>query len=150
MSVTLCDIRLRNTALFELFDHTADLGIRVRAGSLEQLFAEAAQALLSTIVLNSDDVESNISRVISIQSPELELTLVDWLSELLFLYETEGLVFSKFHVSLDGTNLQATCYGQHVDEAIHKLHHEVKAITYHQLKVVRVDGQWLAEVIVDI
>lgn len=136
--------------MFELFDHTADLGIRVRAPSLEQLFAEAAQALLATIVVNSDDVVPITEKTIIIQSTELELTLVDWLSELLFLYETEGMVFSRFEVSLDGANLQATCFGQHVDEAIHQLQHEVKAITYHGLKIVRVGDEWLAEVIVDI
>jgi SHS2 domain-containing protein len=106
--------------------------------------------MLATIVLNSQDVAPIISKSISIQSGELELTLVDWLSELLFLYETEGVVFSRFKVSLDGANLQATCFGQHVDESIHQLQHEVKAITYHGLKVVRDGDDWLAEVIVDI
>lgn len=136
--------------MFELYDHTADLGIRVRAESLEQLFAEAAQALLATIVLNDDEVAPVISKSITIQADELDLTLLDWLSELLFLFETERLVFSQFDVSLDGTNLHATCFGQHVDESVHQLHHEVKAITYHQLKVVRADDHWLAELIVDI
>ena len=80
----------------------------------------------------------------------MDLALIDWLSELLFLYETEHLVFSRFEVSLDGSELQATCFGQRVDEAVHELHHEVKAITYHELKVVRENDHWLAELIVDI
>jgi SHS2 domain-containing protein len=74
----------------------------------------------------------------------------DWLRELLYRFDAEHRLFSKFDVRMNGNGLAATVWGERYDPQKHELGHEVKAITYHGLKVEKLDEGWLAEVIVDI
>jgi SHS2 domain-containing protein len=76
--------------------------------------------------------------------------LFDWLSELLYVFETERLVLAEFQVTLQDDGLQAEAAGERLDPARHQLEHEVKAITYHNLVVEQTPEGWRAEVIVDI
>jgi SHS2 domain-containing protein len=156
--------------MFEQFDHTADLGLRVRAGTLEELLAEAGRGLLAMIVANPDAVKPVQSKTIVITADEPELLLFDWLSELLYAFESEKLLLAEFDLHLIGQDsscrqprpeapagqvlpykLTALCRGEPMDNARHEMDHEVKAITYHGLRAEKQpDGTWFAEVIVDI
>ena len=136
--------------MYEVFEHTADLGLRIRAADLEGLLAESGRALFSILVANLEDVGDEEERSFQVAGTDPDYLLFDWLTELLFTYETEHLLLSQFDVKLDGFGLSAVCRGESADPARHKLEHEVKAITYHELKVVREGHGWLAEVIVDI
>jgi SHS2 domain-containing protein len=136
--------------MYEVFEHTADLGLRIRAQDLEGLMAESGRALFSILVANLDDVGNQEERSYQIAGTDPDYLLFDWLTELLYTYEIEHLLLSQFDVKLDAFGLSAVCRGEPADPARHKLEHEVKAITYHELKVVREDHGWLAEVIVDI
>ena len=136
--------------MFETFEHTADLGLRVRADSIDQLFVDAARGLSSMIVLNLDSVQMVEERTIELEGDESDLLLFDWLNELLFSCESEGLVFAEFDVTIKNGKMTGVARGETIDPKRHELDHEVKAITYHGLKVVLADSGWLAEVIVDI
>jgi SHS2 domain-containing protein len=136
--------------MYETFEHTADLGLRVRAPDLNTLFVEAARCLFSAIVEDLDTVQPRQKLDIALQADDLEYLLFDWLNELLYRFDTEHLLFSKFEARVDGFRLTATAWGEPLDRVRHNLTHEVKAITYHELKVQREGDGWLAEVIVDI
>lgn len=136
--------------MHELFEHTADLGLRAEAATLEGLFAEAAACLLSAIVEEPSAVRPNVEVPIRIDGTDREFLLFDWLKELLLRFETDQMLFSEFAVTVRDDGLSATIRGEALDPARHQLAHEVKAITYHELKVVPADAGWLAEVIVDI
>ena len=136
--------------MFEIFDHTADLGLRIRAPSRRELFIEAGRALFSLLVANLDQVRCTETRNLAIEGREDDYLLFDWLSELLYLFDAQHLVFSEFDVELEPAGIQAAVHGEPVDLARHKLEHDVKAITYHGLKVERTWEGWQAEVIVDI
>jgi SHS2 domain-containing protein len=136
--------------MFEIFEHTADLGLRVRGATLEELFAEAARGLFSLIVVNRDDVLPVEERQIEVAGEENDLLLFDWLNELLFAFESEGLLFGEFEIKISDGRLSAIARGEPIDPNRHELDHEVKAITYHELKVVQTESGWLAEVIADI
>ena len=136
--------------MYEVFEHTADLGLRIRAKELTELFAEAARALFSIIVENPDAVRPIEEREFTIPGDELDYLLRDWLNELLYTFETSHLLLAEFDVEMDDQGLRARARGEPIDIERHHLEHEVKAITYHELKVQRTDGGWLAEVIVDI
>ena len=69
---------------------------------------------------------------------------------MLFLYETERLVFTRFDVRRTLQGLKVVCHGEPLDLDRHELDHAVKAITYHELKVAQTDHGWLAEVIIDL
>lgn len=138
--------------MYETFDHTADIGLRARSETLEGLLAEAAKALFSVLCANSDAVE----RVRSVQfhiehdTDSPDDLLFDWLCELLYAFDTEHMLFRDFDVQLNNGALTATAYGEPIDESRHELDMDVKAITYHGLKVEQQTDGWLAEVIVDL
>jgi SHS2 domain-containing protein len=135
--------------MYEAFEHTADLGLRIRAANLDGLFAEAARALFATIADDLDAVQPKQRIDVRLQDDEVSYLLFDWLNELLYRWDTEHLLFSRFEVHVaDG--LTGAAWGEPLDRARHSLGHEVKAITYHGLKVEQTADGCLAEVIVDI
>jgi SHS2 domain-containing protein len=136
--------------MYEVFDHTADVGLRIWAEDRAALFAEAARALFSLLVANGDAVRAVEQRGYEIAGEQDDFLLFDWLSELLYTFETEHLLLSQFKVELSPAGLRATCRGEPLDRARHEMDHEIKAITYHGLKLERAGNGWLAEVIVDI
>jgi SHS2 domain-containing protein len=138
-------------AMYETFEHTADLGLRVRAPTLVSLFAEAAQSLYWLIIPDLAKVRMVTEHRIELAAESREMLLFDWLSELLFTFETRHLLLNSFDVRLDDVRLSALCRGEPFDPARHALDHEIKAITYHGLKLEQLpDATWLAEVIVDV
>lgn len=136
--------------MYEHFEHTADLGLRVRARNLDMLFAEAAEALFAVIVEDLATVEPRESLSLRIAGTDRAYLLFDWLRALLFQFEGDRWLFRRFEVRVAEDGLTATAWGEPFDPARHPLSHEVKAITYHGLVVEPADGGWLAEVIVDI
>jgi SHS2 domain-containing protein len=137
--------------MYETFEHTADLGLRVRAADLNGLFADAGRGLFSLMVANLDAVKPVEEVSLAVVGEDLDYLLFDWLNELLYLFETRRLVLAEFKVRVDALGVRATARGEPFDPSRHQPEHEVKAITYHELNVDQEqDGSWLAEVIVDI
>ena len=136
--------------MYELFDHTADLGLRVRADELETLFAEAARGLFSMIVEDPTTVRAREEVMVRIEGDDPAYLLIDWLAELLRLFDTHRMLLGEFDVRLEGSGLAATVRGEPLDPARHALDHEVEAITYHGLRLDQTPDGWQAEVIVDI
>lgn len=136
--------------MYEIFEHTADVGLRVRAGTVSELFAEAARGLFSLIVANLDDVRCVESRRLHVEGNETDFLLFDWLNELLYRFETERLVLVEFDVQVGEGGLTAEARGERLAPERHRLDHEVKAVTYHGLRCEPDGDEWLAEVILDI
>jgi SHS2 domain-containing protein len=136
----------------ETFDHTADLGLRVTGSDLDDLFRTAAEGLFDAIVANRDEVRVEAVEPIMLQAESPADLLVAWLNELIFRCETRHHVYTRFdvHVAADGQSLNAEIGGEPIDRDRHVLDHEVKAATHHGLTVRRDDGDWVAEVILDI
>ena len=136
--------------MYETFEHTADLGLRVRAPDLDTLFAEAARGLFSIIVEDLDSVQPRERLDVRLPPDERALLLFDWLRQLLANFDARHVLFSRFTVHVDDSGLTGTAWGEPLDRERHVLDHEVKAITYHGLRVEQADGGCLAEIIVDI
>jgi SHS2 domain-containing protein len=136
--------------MHELFEHTADLGLRVKAPDLDTLFAEAGECLFSAIVEDPSAVRPAVEQTVEVSGADREYLLFDWLRELLYRFDAEHMVYRDFAVKVRPDGLTATVRGEPLDPARHQLSHEVKAITYHGLKVEQTPYGWLAEVIVDI
>jgi SHS2 domain-containing protein len=136
--------------MFELFEHTADLGLRIKARTLAELLAEAGRGLLAMLVANPEAVQPVQSKSIQLGAEEPKYLLFDWLNELLYAFETDRLLLCQFDVHFEDGRLSATCRGEPMDSKRHEMDHEVKAITYHGLSVDQQNGTWIAEVIVDI
>ncbi len=142
--------REKINAMYETFEHTADLGLRVRAADLDTLFAEAAACLFSAIVDDPTSVRPLQRIDVRIDGTDREYLLFDWLRELLYRFDSRHLLFGRFEARVGEAGLEGSAWGEPFDPARHALAHEVKAITYHGLKVERTADGWLAEVIVDI
>lgn len=137
--------------MHEVFEHTADLGIRIRQSSFGALLSEAGMALFELMVEDLDTINQVERHTIHLTQSDKDLMLFDWLNELLYLFDARQLVLCRFDVTVEKNELHATVFGEPRDESRHPLDHEVKAITYHQLLVEeQADGEWLAEVILDI
>jgi SHS2 domain-containing protein len=136
--------------MHETFDHTADLGLRVQAADLDTLFVEAAEALFSVIVEDLGTVKATTRVDVTLVETNRELLLFDWLKGLLFRFDAEHWLFSRFEVKVRPDGLTGAAWGEKLDRERHELGHEVKAITYHGLTVEQTPDGWLAEVIVDI
>jgi len=136
--------------MFEHFEHTADLGLRIRAADLDTLFAEAARALFAAIVEDLDTVEPRQRLDVHLTGEDREYLLFDWVKELLYHFDAEHLLLARFEPHVKDGDLRGTAWGEPLDRSRHNLEHEVKAITYHGLKVEQTPDGWLAEVIVDI
>jgi SHS2 domain-containing protein len=136
--------------MHELFEHTADIGLRVRAADLDTLFREAAEGLFS-LLADAWEVSAEGRRFeFRLEADNRENLLFDWLSELLYTFDTTGCLLGRFDVLVDGTRVEAEARGVPMDAEVHRPVYEVKAITYHGLRLERQGKGWLAEVIVDI
>ena len=136
----------------ETFDHTADVGLRIRGDSLADLFATAAGAMFDYIVANRAAVREVLADPLDLRADSPGDLLAAWLDELLFRSETRHLLYGWFDVRVagDGRCLEATALGEPIDRDRHVLDHEVKAVTRHGF-LLRPDADgWLAEMILDI
>lgn len=137
----------------ELIDHTADVGLKVRADDLDDLFRTAAEALFDYIVTNRDAVQPSESDSISLSASDPGELLVAWLNELIFLSETRHRLYTRFDLRVldDGTRLEASALGERLDPTRHILDHEVKAVTRHDFDLhLDQNNRWSAFLILDI
>lgn len=136
--------------MYEVFEHTADLGLRVRAADLDELFADAGRGLFATIVGDLRQLAPRERQQFELAGAEVDYLFFDWLNELLYVFESRRLLLVEFDVQVSQAGLRASAAGEPWDPARHRLEHEVKAITYHGLRVEQQADGWLAEVILDI
>jgi SHS2 domain-containing protein len=136
----------------ETFDHTADVGLRIRGDDLDDLFRTAAEGLFDYVVANRGEVRRDDVEKVSLREDAAVDLLAAWLSELIFRSETLHRVYRDFDVRVedDGTRIDATIYGETIDRDRHVLDHEVKAVTRHGLLLEREGEGWVAEMILDI
>lgn len=136
--------------MYELFDHTADMGIRVRAATLPELLRPAGEALYA-VIGKLVPCKGGITITFDLTGGDLADLLRDYLAELLILFECEGQMATAVEATVYEENrLRATIVASPVDEERSLFHREVKAITYHELTVRRVADGVEATLIVDI
>lgn len=135
---------------FDIIEHTADVGIEAYGVELEEAFANAAYAMF-TLIVDLDGVKEEVRRRIAVQAEDQESLLASWLNELLYLFDTEGIIFKRFEVTeLGEKSLKAVGYGELIDTARHSLKTGIKAATYYMLRVAREDDKYSVRVIFDL
>ena len=135
---------------YEQTDHTADIGLKIFGNSLLNLFANAAYALCDTLT-DISKVRPVKKQTFCLQRDTTEELLVEWMGDLLYTFETEGLLFNRFNIiSIDKNSLSAEAEGEFFNSAIHTIKNGIKAVTYHKLKIEEKNGLWLAEVVLDV
>lgn len=138
---------------YRFFEHTADLGVEIEASSFEGLLAEGLRALTDSIT-EVDEVRLDLELSVDLASRSREDLLVDWLNEVVFLFDTQAVLLGQADLEVesqaDGWHLRGAARGESYDPDRHRIKTLVKAVTYHQLEIRASRAGWTARVIFDI
>jgi SHS2 domain-containing protein len=135
---------------WETFEHDADVGLIVYGHDGPELFANAGVALFD-LVCELERVEERARYPLAGEAGDVEILLVEWLNELVYLFEGEGVVCRRFMFPLwSKTRFRADAFGEPADPKRHEPRDLVKAATYHGLSVARRTGGYEARVILDV
>lgn len=125
---------------FEFLEHTADVYIAAYGVNMEEAFSNAALAMFETMT-DVGKVTPQLEEIVEVEAEDEYALLYSWLEALLIKFEVDGILFSKFEVHKIEDNkvfkLKATAWGEKFDAAKHSQKVAVKAITYHQMEIVK-------------
>jgi len=135
---------------FRVLEHTADIGFEAFGATREEVFVNAARALMH-LVVDLELIDPRESVTLEARGTHPADLLVNWLSGILYRHDAEGWLFRDFEMqTLQDQSLSARGRGEKLDPARHPTKLMVKAITYHQLVLERTPVGWRAQVFVDI
>ena len=135
---------------YEVFEHTADIGLRIKGKDLKELFVNAGLAIFQ-ISSRKQFTKNKIHSAIKIRqkAASIEDLFINWLNELLSLSQAKGLIFHNITITgLEDNSLEAKLVGS--DIVNYKVNTEIKAATYHELNIKQDAHGWQAEVILDV
>jgi SHS2 domain-containing protein len=136
--------------VFEILEHTADIGFRARGRTKAEMFASAALALES-IAVEIDGARAEAVYPLAVTGEDDESLLVNWLSEVLYYLDGRRVVIERFEIDeISSTFVRGQGWGEQRDPARHPPKLVVKGVTYHQLKIAKDAEGWVAEVYLDI
>jgi SHS2 domain-containing protein len=134
---------------FEILEHTADVAIRAFGEDMAKAFVNAAKAMFS-LITDPASIREIQCREVNVKAPDREILLVEWLNELIYLFDTEQMLLVRFEIlSLSDTNLFALCWGEKADLSRHEIKIGIKSATYHMLKIEH-NRDWQVQVLFDI
>ena len=132
---------------FEEIEHTADRALRIYGSDLQELLLNAAGGMNSLLDPEYNARTRLVEKSVALEVIDAESLLVEWLNELAYWAETESLVFHKFDLhSVSPTHLKATIYGSRAAQ----LEKHIKAVTYHNLEIIKTDGGLTATIVFDV
>ncbi len=139
---------------YEFTSHTADVAVELRAASREALFADALVAFTDTVT-DPERVAPEEEHELAAEADDLESLMVEWLGELVYRFDVDGLLFRDAAVRIEevpggGYRLAARARGEPFDTGRHRLEVQVKGVTYHELRVEKADDGWVGRVVFDI
>ena len=135
---------------YEVFEHTADIGLHAYGQDLPTLFINAAAGMESLMVAPAQ-IETQVSREVSVEGHDLVALLIAWLNELIFLFDTEYLLLKQFAIQdFTDTSLRATVSGEPYNADRHDLSSAIKAVTWHEAAVMSEATGYRARIIFDI
>jgi protein archease len=134
---------------YETLPHTADVRIRVTASGLEALFSEAARAM-AAIMAPGCIPGRTVTREVTVEAEDLEGLLHDFLSELLYLFDAEGLLLCDCRVTLWEGFLSASCRGEPFSRERHAGGSEIKGVSYSGLRIYKEGEDDVLEIIFDV
>lgn len=139
---------------YEYLYHIADAKFRAYGSTLEEAYENAAIAMFN-IMINTSGLGVCESRDIEVESPDIKGLLVEWLSELLYLFEVDEIIFSEFKIisiekTNDGFSLKGKASGEPIDLSRHNFDTQIKAVTFHDLQVESdKSGRFWVQIVVD-
>lgn len=123
---------------YEIIEHTADVGVKANGSTLKELFENVAKGMFKIIAGKGGQQQPQEHRKIEIKKEvkDFEELLVSWLSELLYIFGKEDILFSDFRIlELNNSGLVGEASGKKIDPDHSALQTEIKAVTFHGLKI---------------
>ena len=130
----------------------ADCAVEVEGKDLNDLFETAAVAL-AEVMVDPATVPTTVERLVMLTAPSLDVLLYDWLSELIYVKDSERLVFTRAEVRVREQapyRLTARLFGGEIDPERTSLRADPKAVTFHQFTLEPEGQRWRARVVIDI
>jgi SHS2 domain-containing protein len=135
---------------YKVFDHTADLGLEIYGKTVKELFANAAFAVFD-IITDLNSVKATEERTIIVEGEGWEDLLVNYLREVLYMFNGEGLLLKEYSIiEIDPQHLEGRVSGEFFNPSKHRINKEIKAVTYHQVTVRETPEMWTVRVILDV
>ncbi|MFX1302788.1 MAG: archease [Promethearchaeota archaeon] len=140
---------------YRFLDHTADVSVEILGRNLEEAFEQTAYSLMETITPSLKLISPQIERIITIEAEDKEALLFDFLTEFLYLFDVDELVFNKIIIqpikkSEKKYYLEAIVKGEKFDKRKHEPGSEVKAITYSFMKIEEKKNRVRINIVFDI
>lgn len=132
---------------YELLEHAGDLKIKVYGNSFSELLENSGRALSDIVLPDSGDM--NETRKIFIEGSTKEQILVRFLNELIYLIQSDFLIFRKFKIEDVDNGVNALCMGSKIKSS-DQPDYDMKGATYHELKIENNDGKYTAQIVIDI
>ncbi len=138
------------TSEFELLEHTSDIGVLGRGATRNEALIAASRGLVS-IFANAADFKPLEERFFKATGSDEAAQIVNWLNEILFFFDTEGMVFLEFEIESWAPNeIVGRAKGERLDIDRHEFRTAVKAATYHQFESRQTPQGWEIRVFVDV
>ena len=135
---------------YKVFDHTADLGLEIYGKDEKELFSNAAFAIFD-LTVDLHNVNASEVRSVSVRGSDREDLFVNYLREILYIFNGEGILLKEFSISeISSRHLVGEVRGEAFNPERHIIKAEIKAVTYHQVEVKKNKGGWKARVIFDV
>jgi len=137
---------------FEYLEHTADAEFIAYGNTEGEVFENAALAM-TNLMVDTKTVKQDVEKDVELMGEALDMILYDWLSELLYIFEVDRLIFGRFEAEISGEEgayiLNARAFGEGVDKHP-DIFLQVKAVTLHDLRFEKRNNIYEAQVLLDI
>ena len=134
----------------DIIEHTGDIGIRFTASSREELFRSAAMTMVNLICPDAKILKKS-KKMIAVSGDDNEQLLVNWLSEINFLFQTEQFLPAQISITeIKGMSLKAQICGDKITGQDVEIQNDIKAVTYHRISIRQMNGTWSGQVIFDV
>lgn len=136
---------------YEIIEHTADVGLKVNGTTLKELFENAASGMFYIVAHKKSSSNKHKKIQIKKEVEDFEELLVDWLSELLYIFDSQKILFSNFKIlELNNSGVIGEAFGEKIDPSKNTLQTEIKAVTFHGLKIEEDKNGFSCKIIFDV
>lgn len=141
---------MENQKKYRITKHQTELAVRISGSSQADLFANSARALFD-VMTDPSTIEIKEHIPLEIEGSNRDDLMVNWMRELLYLYQGSGYLLKEFKINqVKDTLVKAEVSGEKIDPDRHEIKQEIAAVAFHKSRMEKTGNQWIAQVIFEI
>lgn len=141
---------MENQQKYRLTTRQSELAVKVLGNSQVNLFANSAFALFD-VMTEVEKIDIKERMPLEVEGTDRDDLLVNWMRELLYLYQGSGYLLREFHIrEAKDTIVKAEVCGEKIDPDRHEIKREIVGVAYHQSRMQKTGDQWTAQLIFEI